>query len=66
MRIFKTHDILILSQCCYIEKILDKFDKNENNIVKTSVYVNLHLSKNISDAISQKEIHESLEVLCFL
>jgi hypothetical protein len=66
MRISKTHDNLILSQCCYIEKILDKFDKNENSIVKTSVDVNLYLSKNISDAISQEEYSWIIKSLMFL
>lgn len=52
MKIFKAHDDLILFQCHYIEKILDKFDKNKNNIAKTLIDVNLYLSKNISDVIS--------------
>jgi hypothetical protein len=55
MKISKTYDGLILYQCHYNDKILDKFDKNENNIAKTLIDVNLHLSKNIGDAISQVE-----------
>lgn len=43
LRIYKIHDGLILSQFYCIEKILDKFDKNENNITKTLIYVNLCL-----------------------
>jgi len=61
IRICKIHDKLIFSKCHYIEKILDKFDKNENNIAKISIYANLLLYKNIGDAMTN--IHVLLEVL---
>jgi len=60
IRICKIHDKLIFSKCHYIEKILDKFNKNENNIVKTSIYVNLLLYKDIGDAISQDEYSHAI------
>ena len=56
----------MLSQCHYIEKILNKFDKNENNIAKILVDVNLYLSKNTSDAISKVEYLCIIESLMYL
>ena len=47
IKISRTFSGLILSQSHYIEKLLDKFDKDESNIARTSVDINLHLSKNI-------------------
>ena len=44
---------LALSQAHYIEKILEKFDKDESNIARTPVDINLHLSKNTGQSISQ-------------
>ena len=45
IKISRTSSGLILSQSHYIEKLLDKFDKDENNIARTPVDINLHLSK---------------------
>ena len=47
IKISRTSGGLILSQSDYIEKLLDKFDKDESNIARTPVDINLHLSKNI-------------------
>ena len=55
IKISKTSGGLILSQSHYIEKLLDKFDKYESNITRTLVDINLHLSKNIGQSISQFE-----------
>ena len=55
IKISRTYGGLILSQSHYIEKLLDKFDKDESNIARTPVDINLHLSKNIGQSISQLE-----------
>ena len=55
IRISITYGGLILSQSHYIEKLLDKFDKDESNIARVPVDINLHLSKNICQSISQLE-----------
>ena len=47
IKISRTSGGLILSQSHYIEKLLDKFDKDESNIARTPVDINLHLSKKI-------------------
>ena len=55
IKISRTFGGLILSQSHYIEKLLYKFDKDESNIARTPVDINLHLSKNIGQSISQLE-----------
>ena len=55
IKIFRTSGGLILSQSHYIEKLLDKFDKDESNTARTLVDIKLHLSKNIGKSISQLE-----------
>ena len=47
IKIIRTSGGQILSQFHYVENILDKFDKNSDDVAKTHVDVNLHLSKNI-------------------
>ena len=46
VKIIKIFDGLALSQTHYIDKILEKFNKSDSNVVITLVDVNLHLSKN--------------------
>ncbi|PKI59003.1 hypothetical protein CRG98_020571 [Punica granatum] len=55
IKIMKTSDGLILSQSHYIDKILEKFTKNDSGISKTPIDNNLHLSKNRGEGISQLE-----------
>jgi hypothetical protein len=43
-----------------------KFDNNENNIAKTSIYVNLLLYKNIGDRISQDEYSRTIRGFIYL
>ena len=44
---------LILSQTHYVDKILGKFNKdNNNNVSKTPLNMSLHLSKNRAEGIS--------------
>ena len=44
IKIKRTSDGLILSQSHYVDNILEKFDKDNFGIAKTSVDVTLHLS----------------------
>lgn len=52
VKITKISNRYMLFQSHYIEKILDKFDKRNNDIARASVDVSLHLSKNRCDSIS--------------
>jgi hypothetical protein len=46
IKISKTSNGLVLSQSHYVEKILNKFSKNVNSIVKTPIDINIYMSKN--------------------
>jgi hypothetical protein len=49
------YDGLVLSQSHHVEKILVKFFKKDNNIMKTSKDISVHLSKNKGKEIYQLE-----------
>ena len=52
MKITKTSEGYALSQSHYIEKIFDKFSKDDDHLARTPVDVNLYLSKNVQESIS--------------
>ena len=66
IKLSRTSGGLILSQSRYIEKLLDKFDKDESNIARTPVDINLHLSKNIGQSISQLEYSRIIGSLMYV
>ncbi|BBN69916.1 transposable element gene [Prunus dulcis] len=53
IKISRTSDGIVLSQSHYIEKILAEFGKYEDNPAKTTYDVNLQLTKNTGQGISQ-------------
>jgi hypothetical protein len=55
INISRTFDGLILSQSHYIKKVLEKFRRYDDILVRTPVDVNLHLTKNKGNDISQLE-----------
>ena len=55
IKISRTSSGHILSRSHYIEKLLEKFKKDKSNIARTPADINLHLSKNIGQSISQLE-----------
>ena len=66
IKISKTSDGLILSQSHYIEKILKKFKQNDSSPMRTSVDVNLHLSKNNGKSLSQQEYAQAIGNLMYV
>ena len=66
IKISRTFGGLILSQSHHIEKLLDKFDKDESNISRTPVDINLHLSKKIGQNISQLEYSRIIGSLMYV
>ena len=66
IKISKTSDGLILSQSCYIEKILKKFKQDDSSPTRTPVDVNLHLSKNNGKSISQQEYAQAIGSLMYV
>ena len=55
MKISRKSDGLVLSQSHYIKKVLKKFKEYDDSPVRTPIDVNLHLTKNKGQGISQLE-----------
>ena len=66
MKITKTSEGYALSQSHYIEKILNKFSKDDDHLARTPVDVNLFLSKNVHESISQLEYAQIIRSLMYL
>ena len=55
MKISRKSNGLVLSQSYYVKKVHEKFKKYDNSLVRTLLDVNLHLTKNKGQGISQLE-----------
>jgi hypothetical protein len=53
IKFFMISNGLVLSQSHYVEKILEKFSKNNNSTIKTLIDVSVYLSKNRGKRINQ-------------
>ena len=66
IKITRISDGLILSQSHYVDKILEKFNKDDSGVARTPLDNNLHLSKNRRDGISQIEYSRVIGSLMYL
>ena len=66
IKIKRTSYGLILSQSHYVDNILGQFDKDNSGIVRTSVDVTLHLSKNKEENVFQVEYSRVIGSLTYL
>ena len=66
IKITRTSDGLVLSQSHYIDKILEKFNKNDSGVAKTPLDTSLHLSKNKGESVSQVEYSRVIGSLMYL
>ena len=66
MKITKTSKGYVLLQSHYIEKILDKFRKDDDHLTKIPVDVNLFRSKNVQESISLLEYALIIRSLMYL
>ena len=66
IKISRTSEGYILSQAHYVEKILEKYNKGDLNVVRTPVDLTLHLSKNTGSSISQLEYSRIIGSLMYL
>ena len=66
MKISRKSNGLVLSQSHYVKKVLEKFRKYDDSPVRTPVYVNLHLSKNKGQGISQLEYSRIIGSLMYI
>lgn len=66
MKISKTSDGYSLSQCYYVEKVLDKFDKDGTETVRTPMEVVSKLCKNRGESVGQLEYARVIGSLMYL
>ena len=66
VKILRTSDGLVLSQSHYVDKILDKFSNDDSGVARTPIDVNLHMSKNRGESVSQLEYSRVIESLMYL
>ena len=66
MKISRTSEGLALSQPHYVEKILERFCKDDNETAKTPVDLTLHLSKNNGVGVSQLEYSRIIGSMMYL
>ena len=65
-KILRTSDGLVLSQSHYVDKILNKFSKDDSGVARTPLDVNLHMSKNKGESVSQLEYSRVTRSLMYL
>ena len=53
----RSPDSIILTQSHYVDKILDKFNKDDSGIARTPVDASQHLSKNRGESIYYTSLH---------
>ena len=66
IKITRTSDDIILNQSHFVDKILEKFNKNDSGVARIPLDNNLHLSKNKGKSISQIEYSTVIESLMYL
>ena len=66
VKILRTSDGLILSQSHYVDKILEKFNKDDSGVARTLIDTSLHFSKNKGDNVSQVEYSRIIGSLMYL
>ena len=66
VKILWTSDGLVLSQLHYVDKIPNKFGKNDFGVARTPLDINIHMSKNKSESVSQLEYSKVIGSLMYL
>ncbi|XP_073137614.1 uncharacterized protein [Henckelia pumila] len=66
IKIQRISEALLLSQTHYVDKILEKFNKDDSAWAKTSIDMSQHLSKNRNESISQLEYSRIIGSLMYL
>ena len=66
VKILRTSYGRVLSQSHYVDKILNKFGKDDFGFARTPLDVNLHMSKNKGESVSQLEYSKVIGSLMYL
>ena len=62
IKILRTSSGLMLNQSHYVDKILEKFGKDDSSVSRTPFDTTLHLSKNKGEGISQEEYAKVIRI----
>lgn len=66
IKILRTPSGLVLNQSHYVDKILEKFSKDDSSVSRTPFDTTLHLSKNKGECVSQGEYAQVIGSLMYL
>ena len=66
IKIIKTKEGLTLSQAHYVDKILEKFNKEDKRVARSPVDTTLHLCKNRTEPVAQLEYSRIIGSLMYL
>ena len=66
VKILRTSYGLVLRQSHYVDKIMNKFSKNDSYVARTPLDVNLHMYKNKGKSVSQLEYSRVIGSLMYL
>ena len=66
IKISRTSDELVLSQSHYMDKIQEKFNKDDFSMARTPIDKSQHLSKNKGESIFQVEYSRVIRKLMYL
>ena len=66
IKITRTPNGIVLDQTHYVDKILDKFGKDDSGVSRTPIDISQHLSKNKGESISQIEYARVIGSLMYL
>ena len=66
VKILRTFDELVLNQTHYVDKILNKFNKDDSGVARTPLDVNPHMSKYKGESVSQLEYSKVIGSMMYL
>ena len=66
VKILRTFDELVLNQTHYVDKILNKFKKDDSGVARTPLDVNPHMSKYKGESVSQLEYSRVIGSMMYL
>ncbi|OMO62209.1 Zinc finger, CCHC-type [Corchorus capsularis] len=66
IKIERTSEGIVLNQSHYVDKILERFNKDDSGVARTPLDTSLHLAKNRGEGISQVEYSRIIGSLMYL
>ena len=66
IQILRTSEGIVLNQSHYVDKIIERFNKDDSGVSRTPIDLSLHLLKNKGDSVSQVEYSRIIGSLMYL